>query len=195
MIDGLVLAAGLGRRYGNTPKVLATLHGRPLVRHVVDHLLDAGLRSVLVVGGRQTPEISAALSDTPALCVSNPAPELGIASSLRIGIGALPSGTAAIVIAHGDQPLISAATVCDLAQAWQGSGAVAAVPSYRNADWGHPLLVSSELLDEMSRLTGDQGARALLQLARASGRLLMVPIDRDAPLDVDTPADLARLHD
>ncbi|MGQ0765073.1 MAG: nucleotidyltransferase family protein [Gemmatimonadota bacterium] len=195
MIDGLVLAAGLGRRYGNTPKVLAPLHGRPLVRHAVDHMLEGGLRTVLVVTGRQSREVEAALSDTPAICVNNPAPELGISSSLRTGIQALPPGATAIVIAHADQPLISAATVRALAEAWRATDALAAVPRYRNADWGHPLLVSTALLADLSCLAGDHGARDLLQLARVRGQLLMVPIEHEAPLDVDTPADLARLLD
>jgi CTP:molybdopterin cytidylyltransferase MocA len=41
-------------------------------------------------------------------------------------------------------------------------------------------------------LTGDQGARELLE--RHHGSVAIVELDRDAPDDVDTPEDLARLR-
>jgi molybdenum cofactor cytidylyltransferase len=71
------------------------------------------------------------------------------------------------------------------------SGKPIVAPVYRGTR-GTPVLFSSELFPELRVLTGDAGARALLD-ARAE-RVALVPFDVAMPADVDTPEDYARLH-
>jgi molybdenum cofactor cytidylyltransferase len=64
-------------------------------------------------------------------------------------------------------------------------------PLYRDGR-GHPVLFSRSCFPELSALRGDSGARALLDAMGAD--LVLVPVDADAPGDVDTPEMLEALE-
>ena len=64
------------------------------------------------------------------------------------------------------------------------------MPVYRDGR-GHPVLFGRACFDALATLRGDVGARAVLE--SLGERLAEVPVDADAPLDVDTPDVLGRL--
>lgn len=189
MIGAIVLAAGAASRFGGD-KVVAAVQGTPLVRHVVDRLLAAGIAAPVVVTGAAGAAVAEALAGTGAVLVPNPAPADGLSGSLRVGLDALPPECTAFVVALGDQPLIDAALVRTLTETWRHSNAAAVVPEYRDGR-GHPMLFDATLRERLRALTGDTGARDLLD--RMGDRVLRVPVDAAMPRDVDTPDDLAAL--
>lgn len=189
MIAAIVLAAGRGARFGGD-KVLATLRGEPVVRHVVDRLHLAGLAPILVVGGASAEALRTALQAAPAEVIVNPAPEDGLSRSLREGIDALPAECSAFVVALGDQPLIDSDVVRALAATWRDSNAAAVVPVYRDG-WGNPVLFDATMRGRLQALTGDRGARTLLEAM--GDRVVRVVVDGAAPRDIDTPDDLRAL--
>src|SRR5205823_2623550 len=80
---GVILAAGAGSRFGGD-KLVASLQGRPILHHVLDAAVRAGLDPIVVV---EPP--SGALRDldlTPARRVINPRPEEGLSSSVRLAL-------------------------------------------------------------------------------------------------------------
>jgi molybdenum cofactor cytidylyltransferase len=87
--------------------------------------------------------------------------------------------------ALADMPRIGKPVYAALAQALAG-GATIAAPSF-NGQRGHPVAFASSLRDALMGLTGDHGARALLQ----AHPVTTVPVD-DAGilLDIDTQEDL-----
>jgi len=190
VIAGLVLAAGLGTRFGGT-KVLASLHGTALVRHVVDRLLLAGLSPVVVVGGEAWAAIAAACEGTGAQVVENPDPEAGLSGSLRLAVTHVPASCDAFVVALGDQPFIEPEVVRRLVGVWESSNAAAVVPEYRDGR-GNPVLFDSTMRRHLVTLTGDRGARDLL--TTLGSRVGVVAVDSAAPRDVDRPGDLTSLE-
>ena len=52
-IGAVVLAGGQSRRMGERNKLLLEVNGRPMVRHVVEAALEAGLREVVIVTGHE----------------------------------------------------------------------------------------------------------------------------------------------
>ena len=86
---GLVLAAGAGSRFGGG-KLLASVGGRPVIQHVLDALAGAGIDEVVVVLGADAAAIEAAIAWRAEMRVVNPAPELGLSSSLKTGFDAVP---------------------------------------------------------------------------------------------------------
>jgi molybdenum cofactor cytidylyltransferase len=190
VIAGVVLAAGMARRFG-AAKVIERFEGRALVRHVVDRLIAARISPIVVVAGDFREEITAALEGSDALVRHNPTPSSGLSSSLATGIVALPATTEAFLVALGDQPLIEASTIGALIDAWKRERAAAVVPAYANADWGHPILIDATIREQLLALEGDTGARRVLQ--SLGERVLRIPVAADAPLDVDTADDLDRL--
>ncbi len=106
-IAAIVLAAGAASRFGS-PKALAPLEGRPLLEHVLDALARAPISRVVVVLGDAGDEIERAIHWRDETRVKNPNPELGLASSLHVGLEAVaglsdPDVSAALVVL-GDQP-------------------------------------------------------------------------------------------
>lgn len=191
MIGAVVLAAGRSTRFGS-PKVLARLRDIELVRHVIDRLVVAGVSEIVVTAGEHAASIEAAASGSIARIVPAPASTTGMSDSLIAGVNALSEDCAAFLVALGDQPLIDPALIGMLRAAWEGSNAAAVVPVFRGGVRGHPVLFDISMRRFLRELRGDQGARELLDAM--AERVLFLQVDAEAPLDVDTPEDLAALE-
>lgn len=189
MIAGIVLAAGLSRRMGRQ-KLLLNLQGKPVVRWAVERLLPH-VEDLVVVTGLDDAPVREALGGLAVRYAVNPNPQAGQGSSIAVGVGGLKPWTRAALIALGDQPRIPEAVVPRLLEAFARSGKAIVAPVYRGTQ-GTPVLFASEVFPELRALTGDTGARAVVQ-ARPE-RIEGVPIDAPMPADVDTPEDYARLH-
>ena len=193
----LVLAAGSGARYGDT-KQLATVGDRPLVAHAVATALDAGAEPVVVVVGHDAERVAAAARVAGQVeVVVNPAHRRGQASSLSAGIGALTShpDVEVAVVLLADQPGVTPAAVRAVATALgrvRGPGGArpdAARASYADG-LGHPVAFRRPAWARLRSLTGDVGARHLLE----DLEVVHVELPGGVPADVDTPHDLRRLQ-
>jgi molybdenum cofactor cytidylyltransferase len=187
-VSGLVLAAGSSSRMGEN-KLLMELGGRPLVLHVVEAAAEGGCHDVTVVYSE--PAVAAAVGNH-ARCLDNPEAATGMASSLRVGLAALPAPAAGAAILLGDQPLVGARTVRGLLRAWRREGArPAAAAAYPAADrWLPPVVVARSLWPQLMAMTGDAGAR---QLLGADPGLLDTVVAGGVPNDVDTAEDYANI--
>lgn len=178
---GLILAAGLARRFGSD-KLSAKVAGRPLLQHVIDTAAGVPLAPLVVVVG----DVERQLDWRGARPLRNPDPGHGLSRSLQIGLAAL-SGDASVqrvVVLLGDQPLVSALVVERLL-ATGGAGAV--VPRYADGLAGNPVLLERAVWPLAATLTGDRGMSQLFD-----GRpdlVTYVDVPGVNP-DVDTPADL-----
>ncbi|HKZ08833.1 MAG TPA: nucleotidyltransferase family protein [Methylomirabilota bacterium] len=190
MIAGVVLAAGLSRRMGR-PKLLLPLDGRPLIRRTVEALAAAGLAELVVVVPPESDAIRAALDGLPVRFAVNPAPEAGQAGSVVAGVAALTPATTAALIALGDQPDLPRVVLAGLLERHRAGGAAIVAPRYREGR-GNPVLFTAAVFPELLRLTGDQGARAVVVADAA--RVALVPFDLPMPRDVDTPDDYESLR-
>ena len=113
---GLVLAAGSGSRFGGG-KLLASVAGRPVLQHVLDALAEAGVDDVVVVLGDDAAAHEAAIAWRAERRVVNPEPRRGLASSLQVGFEAVGAGHDSVLVALGDQPLISPSAIRSLLDA------------------------------------------------------------------------------
>lgn len=190
MIAAVVLAAGLSRRMGQA-KLLMPVGGRAIVRYVVESVLAGGVDLVWVVTGPDVEPIEAALAGLEVQIAVNPAPEEGQASSLRAGIAALPASVDAVLIALGDQPSLAPPIIPALLAARRTSPKLIVAPRYRDGQ-GNPVLFKREIFPELLRLTGDQGARPIIQ--KEPARVEWVELDLPMPPDVDTLDDYEKIR-
>ena len=190
MIAAVVLAAGLSRRMGQA-KLLMPVGGRAIVRYVVESVLAGGVDLVWVVTGPDVEPIAAALSGLEVQIAVNPAPEEGQASSLRAGIAALPASVDAVLIALGDQPSLAPSIIPALLAARRTTPKLIVAPRYRDGQ-GNPVLFKREIFPELLRLTGDQGARPIIQ--KEPARVEWVELDLPMPPDVDTLDDYEKIR-
>ncbi|HMN87775.1 MAG TPA: molybdopterin-binding/glycosyltransferase family 2 protein, partial [Bauldia sp.] len=158
-VRGIVLAAGLGRRMGGPNKLVATIAGKPIVRHAVEAALAAGLASVTVVTGHEEGAVRAALAGLDVTFVHNPDHAEGLSTSMRTGIAALPAETDAAIILLGDMPGITPAAIARLAGAFDpAAGALVVVPTFEGKR-GNPVVWSARYFPELLAVHGDTGGR------------------------------------
>ncbi len=184
----VVLAAGSSRRMGPVNKVLEPIDGVPMVRRVVDRLLEAAFDPVVVVTGHQAGEVRVALAGARVRFAHNPDHEHGMGSSLAVGARALDDGTSTLV-ALADMPDVTTGHLLQLRAAYAEGGATVVAPTYEGRR-GNPVLFDGSLLGQLRTCSGDQGARELVKGAGEGLRL--VPVDAPGVLlDLDTPQALA----
>ena len=188
MISALLLAAGSSRRFG-APKLLQTLNSRPVVRWSAEAL--AGVADELVV---VTPpddaQLRKALDGLAARFVVNPRATDGMAGSLACGVASVAANVDAVLVALGDEPLLPRRCHERIVARYREGGAGVVAATYGGVR-GHPVLFSRAVFPELLGLTGDNGARSVAD--RDPARLVLVEMNEEHPVDVDTPEDLARV--
>lgn len=189
-VAALVLAAGRSTRMGTDNKLLVEIDGVPMALRAVNAARASLASSVTVVVGHQAGEVGAALAPTGADIVNNPDYAQGMSTSLRHGIAALPADADAMLVVLGDMPRISARHLDRLIAAFDPADPAILVPE-KDGRRGNPILWPREFFPAMSAISGDQGARGLLE--QNAHRVRRVAIDDDAIfLDIDRPEDLPR---
>jgi molybdenum cofactor cytidylyltransferase len=191
-VAAIVLAAGLGSRFGGASKPLAAFRGKPMIRHVCEAAFASQARPVIVVLGHRGEEVAGTVQDLGAQIVPSPNFAEGLSRSLQAGFAALPEGARAAVILLADMPFVETAVIDALIAAWRRSpGAPAVVPVHEGRR-GNPVLLSRALAPEIAALAGDQGAGPLLR--RLPG-VVELPCGQPSILrDIDTPRSLAEFE-
>jgi len=190
VIAGIVLAAGLSRRMGR-PKLLLDWGGKSVIRRVVEQVQAGGVDEVIVVLGHEAAAIRKALSGLPVRFAENSEPEAGQASSIACGVSALAPGAEAALMVLGDQPALPVEVIPRLLQIFKQTGKSIAAPMYRGVQ-GNPVLFAASVFPELLSLTGDRGARSVVE--KDPARVAAVPFDLPMPADLDMPEDYGRLR-
>lgn len=187
---GVLLAAGLGRRYDPTGECLKLLQpaavgshaGLPIVVAAARNLRSAVTRTLVVVRPEDHPhqlQLHDLLRQEGCELVVCQRAEDGMGASLACGIHASADADGWIV-ALGDMPAIDPATIRAVVDALR-AGHITAAPMYRGQR-GHPVGFSARCLVELLRSNGDQGARAVLE--RFAPHLIAVD-DDGILIDID----------
>ncbi len=192
-IAALVLAAGSSKRMGKNNKLLEDINGLPLVRRTIESLQASDATSITVVTGHEADDVTAALADIAGLSVvHNPDYNGGLSTSLKAGLAALPKTSNGVVVCLGDMPLVTSDMLNALIRAFDPlEGRSVCVPVFGRKR-GNPILWSRAFLGKMAGLSGDLGARPLLE--EHSDQVHEVVMENDGVLfDIDTPEHLQRL--
>ena len=192
-LDAIVLAAGMGKRFGGN-KLTTPWRGGVLLDGALATAFAAPVRRVTVVIGANPGVGPAARAFAETVQATDrlrlaPAGDftLGLSASLRAGIVALPGDCDGVFVFLGDMPAIppdiSYALAAALAQ-----GAQVAAPIFEGRR-GHPALFHRDQFTKLCNLSGDDGAKGVFETLDA-GLVLVETDDRGVLLDVDRPADL-----
>ena len=187
-----MLAAGRSLRMGGANKLLTELDGVAIITHVVRNLRDSA-RPILVVTGHDREAIMQALAGEAVSYVHNPDYQTGMGSSLRSGLAALPPDIDAVLVCLGDMPQVNATHVARLIAAFDPAKGHAICVPFFCGQRGNPVLWAIRFVPEMMQVSGETGARGLLETH--ADAVYPVPMDDAAVLvDIDTPEELAALR-
>lgn len=186
----ILLAAGASTRMGQ-PKQLLEVGGRPLLVRAVEAALAAPVWPVVVVLGAHAAALRPLLAPHPVLVVENAAWAEGMASSLREGVATLTQFSRrleAAVVVLADQPALDAAVIRRLIAEHHASGRDLVAARYSGRH-GAPALFHRRLFPRLAALTGEAGARELLNGGDPPVAAVELPA---LAADLDTPEDLRR---
>jgi CTP:molybdopterin cytidylyltransferase MocA len=193
----LLLAAGQGSRLGSHPKALLKQAGVTLLNRLLDAVQPFNPIEFIVVTGFHGDAIKQALveMDSPfsqsVRLLRNPKPEVGQASSVRLGIEALQSNFDVLLIALSDQPAITTTEIGQLLSAFsQRSAGKEIVLPMVDGQRGNPVVFSKKALQNTVAIP-DLSCRAYMDAHPEQVQLWHT--DNAAFIcDVDTPEDMKK---
>ncbi|MGF1722843.1 bifunctional UDP-N-acetylglucosamine diphosphorylase/glucosamine-1-phosphate N-acetyltransferase GlmU [Vibrio kyushuensis] len=119
--SAVILAAGKGTRmYSNMPKVLHTLAGKPMVKHVIDTCNSLGAQNIHLVYGHGGEQMQTVLKEESVSWVLQ-ADQLGTGHAVDQASPQFDDNEKVLVL-YGDVPLISEETVESLLDAQPNGG-------------------------------------------------------------------------
>jgi molybdenum cofactor cytidylyltransferase len=161
LVSAILLAAGKSERMGQN-KLLLPFGGRTVIQCTLDSLIASRAGEVIVVLGSKAQEINQSIGGRRALVVLNPNYAKGMSTSLITGLGMVNSKARFIMVALGDQPLITPRVYNQLIEAALGTDKGIILPVYKG-ERGNPIVISTRYRPEMLKQTGDIGGRELLK--------------------------------
>ncbi|HUI74873.1 MAG TPA: nucleotidyltransferase family protein [Candidatus Acidoferrum sp.] len=160
MLAAVILSGGASRRMGS-PKALLPYQGRPFLEHLLEITKPPRIQLRRVVLGADTESIRKEISLSNEEIIVNLDWEKGQLSSLQAALRSLPPEVEAVLVCPVDHPLVSAALVDELIDAFQKTHAPVVVPVFEGRR-GHPVIFSSAVFAELLAAPLDVGARAVV---------------------------------
>lgn len=181
----VLLAAGASTRMRGTDKLLELVNGAPLLGVLAGRC--ARVAPTRVVLGTDQPKRRKTLRDLDVEIVEVTEPD-GMAASLRRGIAGLHCAGVLVVLA--DMPDLKSDDFSIIVKAFKYNPNVIFRGSDIHKKPGHPVLFPATLFPEITQLSGDNGARAILK--RHADLVHLVPLTGNrAFTDLDTLEDWA----
>lgn len=187
-VYAIILAAGESRRMG-TPKQLLEWQNHRLLEHAILNAQAIFGQRIIIVLGANADVIKATIDFNSVTLVLNENWQEGIASSIRAGIQALPKSATSALLLLGDQPLIKTPQLQQLLN-YALSEPTKIVASEYNGVIGVPALFPASFFANLLTLSGDKGAKFLLQ--KFEQNLLKISLPQ-AEFDIDCADDFERL--
>jgi len=187
----IILAAGESKRLGN-PKQLLSFEGNTLLARVAATASASGLYPVMAVLGANAEKIRSTLNIPGIQVVNNDNWQEGMASSIRKGLTTMMElfpQVDGVILLVCDQPHLDQSVIRALIEAQRDEGLPAAAASY-GGKLGTPALFHKHLFPDLMSLSGDTGARKMLEQNREN----VVEIEFEMGIvDIDTQEDYERL--
>jgi len=187
----IILAAGSSSRLGQ-PKQLLDYKGITLLQNTIVQALVSVHKAIVVVTGASREAIEHELQNRAVTIYHHEDWAQGMGSSIAAGLHYLlqiePVLTSCI-IAVCDQPFITSQVFQDLTEQHKVTRKGIVASAYAGT-LGTPMLFSHMHFNALLKLTGQEGAKKLLQLYQDD--VASIPFDKGA-VDIDTLADYNKL--
>lgn len=188
----LILAAGASSRMRGRDKLMETVEGRPLLRHVAATACATNAPVTVTLPPRNTPRHEA-LAGLPLRLL--PVPDAGLGMSRSIVRGVTVATPAAgprdgLMILPADMPDFTVAALTGLISDFAKSPDRIIRGGTADGQPGHPAIFPRDLWPALASLSGDEGGRSVIRTNPDRVRVIALP-GQMAALDLDTPEDWA----
>ncbi|WP_370773879.1 NTP transferase domain-containing protein [Clostridium sp.] len=178
-INLILLAAGNSKRF-NGNKLLAIYKNKPIYMYIVEKVVNLKINKIICV--TQYEEIKEALLNTNINVVMNNNSNLGVSSSIKIGIN-FDKNADGYMFMVCDQPFISIQTLNSVIDNFiKGDKGIVCVGCGNNK--GNPVIFSKKYINELLSLEGDNGGKVIikgnlndLKIVNINNRIELVDID------------------
>lgn len=162
-LTSLVLMAGFSRRMGR-PKQHVELRGKTFLTHIIEKLLNSSqnIKQMYFVGQQNDSFGMDIVKKYKGFWVTNPKPENGPLSSIRLALEKIPESSA-ILLWPTDHPMIDEKTVKDLIAAWMKEPDLITLPSDGKRR-GHPSIFPAWCRRYFYEIDLNEGARGIMRL-------------------------------
>lgn len=193
-IAAVILAAGKSSRFG-VDKLLTEVEYKgvrqPLILHALAPWLEVfeQIHLVTPINNQQLSGICRSVAGRVNFIKADKS-DLGMGHSLAAGIQATQQAKGWL-IGLADMPMITA-DILELLVSQLKQGAAISAPFYQGKR-GHPVAFSNQYRDDLMQLTGDVGAKTIVQ----AHETLIQAVNIDTPsifIDIDTQADISLLQ-
>ena len=162
MISAILLAAGQSKRMVGENKLAKKIQGVTLIKHSVKNILFSSVDELIVVLGYQKEIIEKLIDKNKKIkFVFNKDFESGMASSIKAGLNHLSKNTDAFFICLGDMPMVNHNIYNQLIKSKDNKEII--VPTYKGQQ-GNPVLFDKSMKEKILNITGDVGAKKILEL-------------------------------
>lgn len=185
-----ILAAGSSSRMGE-PKQLLRLGGETLLDKSVAAAINSRCSPIVLTLGANYREIlhKTELSKAVTVVINEQWQE-GLSTSVRLAVEkatSLDPELAAIILMLCDQPFVTSSSINQLIDAQESSGKLI-VTSHFGGVFGPPALFHRSLFGELTNISGDTGAKLIVQKHLDQSTFVEFP---PGSIDIDCPADLS----
>ena len=187
----IILAAGASTRLGK-PKQLLQYRGKTLLTHAINEAVNSNADAVVVVLGKDANLFKKELDEKKVRVAINSSWEEGMASSLRLGMDTLLKDKPyidAVIFMVCDQPHISSSILNELIITQQKTTKQIVTSNYGDS-MGPPALLHKKYFEELMKLSGDAGARKIIQKNMNDVATILFP---EGNIDIDTAEDYEKL--
>ena len=162
MISAILLAAGQSKRMNGENKLTKEIQGIPLIKLAVKNILASSINELIIVFGHQKKIIEKLIDKNEKIkFVFNKNFESGMASSIKTGLNNLSEKTEAFFICLGDMPMVRPDIYNQLIKSKDNKKII--VPTYKGQQ-GNPVLFDKSMKEKILGITGDVGAKKILEL-------------------------------
>lgn len=174
------------------PKMLLSFNGKTLLQHAIDEIKKLHNNKLLIVTGCYHAILKEILEQQQIEFVQNEKWKEGMGSSIQTGINHMLthcSEATSVIILVCDQPFISADLLQQMMDTKNKSGKGITACTY-NDTIGTPVLFDKKYFDQLVMLSGQTGAKKLVQRFAADTATVDFPL---GAVDIDTPEDFEKL--
>lgn len=164
-IVALILAAGQSKRFGR-PKQLLKWKKSNLLENAIKTVFESNVSNTFLVLGANYDQILEKTNTAFVVVIRNNSWDKGLGNSIAFGVNHIVKNnikTDGILLMLADQPLIDADYLNSLIDAFEVGKKQIIASSYLNGKKGVPALFNSCYFDELTKLQGDKGAKALIE--------------------------------